>query len=537
MTKRRLAIVLALVGILAVYAALFARSRRFPFVWADAAAIRDSAVFDLPLGRELRTTEHERMDPSLMELHGIALTHEAWRPLLILSHGLDIALFGRVPAPMHVHNVLIGALAILAAFLLGARLFGAAEPALLVAALFAWHPLHVEPICFISARGDPLAGLLALVAALLVVEVAPVGGAARGRGATFALAGAAGLVFLLSLFAKEANVLLPLALAGFALATGRLRAWSAGLVALAAAVAAYAGLRALLLPHAPAATHVDRLAPAAIALPAIALEYARTFVLPFDLSISRPLYLPAALGWAVLVVGAALTVLALRRSAPTWRPPVALAAAGVAWAGLLVAPAAVAVFSEGAVADRYAYLPLFGFATALVALGARAAQRSLPLRRAAWGGAALLLALLVFVSAREIPAWSGDGALYAHAVAVEPGSAAAHNRLGRWLGERGDWSHAVGEFERAAALPDAGDHVLDNLGVGYLNVGRWPDAEVVLRRAVERSHQTSYHAWYNLGTAERALGDLPAACTAYRRALAISPGYAHARADLARYCP
>ena len=281
---------------------------------------------------------------------------------------------------------------------------------------------------------------------------------------------------------------------------------------------------------------------AAVTLPSIVVEYARTFLLPFDISISRPLYLATAVGWIVLAVVAALFALALRRAAAatgaaaTTRAAVALAAAGLVWALFLFAPSAVAVYSEGAVADRYAYLPLFGFAVAAVALGAQLAAR-VPRARVAVGViTAAWLALLVFVSAREVPAWADNATLYAHAVDVEPGSAAAHNRLGRFYAEQRAWPAAVAELEKAAALPDAGDHVYNNLGVAYLAVGRPADATAILRRALDRSHETSFHAWYNLGTAARAAGDLPAACNAYRRALALSPAYAHARADLERYC-
>jgi tetratricopeptide (TPR) repeat protein len=525
----------ALALVLGVYGALFAQTRGFDFVWGDADAIRDSAVFDLPLGRMLRTTEHTRMDPSLAELHGIALTHEAYRPLLIASHAVDIALFGRVPGPMHLHNVALGLLAILAVFWLAARLFAATTPALLVTAIFALHPLHVEPLCFLCARADPLAGLLTLVAAALVVEIAPPGGEPRPRRHALGLAVAAGLAFTLSLFAKEANVLLPLALAGFGLATRRLRAWGAGLIALVVALPIYAVVRALVIAHAAAATHGSRIVQAAVALPAIMAEYARSFLLPFDISISRPVYLSSLSGWAIAAVIVAVLIVTWRR-AISWRPAIALVAGALAWSVLLTAPAAIAVFSEAAVADRYAYLPLFGFAVAVVALGRQAAQRSLVVERCAVIAAALFLVLCVFVSAREIPAWAKSGTLYAHAVAVEPDSSGAHNRLGRWLGENGAWGQAVVEFEKAAAAPDAGDRVLNNLGVGYLNVGRPADAEAVLRRAVSRSHETSFHGWYNLGTAQHALGNDDAACDSYRRALELSPGYAHARADYDRYC-
>src|SRR5256885_193708 len=163
--RPRIRAALALAFIVVVYGVIYAPARHFQFVWADIDAIRDSHVYELPFGEEIRTTEHARMNPSLMELHGIALTHEAYRPLLVLSHGADLALFGRASGPMHVHNIIIGALGILAAFWLARRLCGATAPALGVAALFAWHPVPGATMGFFRGRADSLAGPLALAAA------------------------------------------------------------------------------------------------------------------------------------------------------------------------------------------------------------------------------------------------------------------------------------------------------------------------------------------------------------------------------------
>ena len=202
-----------------------------------------------------------------------------------------------------------------------------------------------------------------------------------------------------------------------------------------------------------------------------------------------------------------------------------------------IAPAAVAVFSEATVADRFAYAAVFGFALALVAVLARVAASSRALRVAVFAVAALFFALCLFVSARELPHWASSGLLFAHDVDANPDTAMAHERFGRWLAGERDWGGAASHFERAASLPGAGDRVLNNLGVAYLNLGRFDDAARTLRLAIARSGDTSYHAWYNLGTAERALGRLPAACDDFRRAVALDAGYKKARADLARYCP
>src|SRR5205807_1258825 len=122
----------------------------------------------------------------------------------------------------------------------------------------------------------------------------------------------------------------------------------------------------------------------------------------------------------ILLVVIAGLIVARRRASASWHGAIAVAAAGLAWAVLMVAPSSIAVFSEAAVADRYAYLPLFGFAVAGVALGARAARESRALRLGLGGLIAAFLGLCVFVTAREIPVWATSGALYVHAVEVEP---------------------------------------------------------------------------------------------------------------------
>ncbi len=520
---------LVLTGVLLVYGALYAQTRQFAFVWTDRAAVVDSETFRRPLAEQLRTTDHTRLDPNLARLEGVALMHDSYRPLVLLSHNVDIRLFGDRPGPMHVHSVLLGALAILGAFWLAWRTLGSASQGLLVAAIFAFHPLQAEAICFVSARADPLSGVLGLAAAGLVAE-----GAARGgRAKTGAMIGAGVLTFL-SLCAKEAVALLPVGVACLALARGRRREWAGGILAMLAAVPVYVVLRALLARG--AAVQTRTVLDAITHVPAACVEYAVTFFFPLDISIARPLYVTRAVGWLVLGGLVVLVVVLLRRPPAQWKARFGLAAAGAGWVGLLLAPSTVAVLSERAVADRYAYLSVFGFALTTVVLGTWLADRRPGLRRVMQGAAGVFLAICVVITASEIPAWKSHQALVEHAIQVEPLRSANHRRLGHMLAAQGQWPAAVESFEKAAALADATDRELNDLGVGYMNVGRVPDAERMVRRAIERSGGLNFQAWYNLGTTRRLQGDPRGACESYRRALLLSPNYRRASADHAAHC-
>ncbi len=79
-----------------------------------------------------------------------------WHPLTWISHMADCQIFGLNPAGHHLVNVLLHAANTLLLFVLLNRLTGALWRSALVAALFAWHPLHVESVAWASERKDVL---------------------------------------------------------------------------------------------------------------------------------------------------------------------------------------------------------------------------------------------------------------------------------------------------------------------------------------------------------------------------------------------
>jgi len=127
-----------------------------------------------------------------------------WRPLVLASYRVEAQLAGSSRAGFlwlgHVGTLLLHALASLALFGLLRRLQLGVGAALLGATLFAVHPVHAEPVSWLSGRmdvGGTAAGLLALGLAL--------------RGSRAADVGAA-LLLVAALLCKEtAIVFLPLA--------------------------------------------------------------------------------------------------------------------------------------------------------------------------------------------------------------------------------------------------------------------------------------------------------------------------------------
>jgi tetratricopeptide (TPR) repeat protein len=87
-----------------------------------------------------------------------------WHPLTWLSHALDYQLFALNPAGHHFDSVLIHALNAVLLFLLLSSVTKRVGPSLLVAALFALHPINVESVAWVAERKNVLSTLFFFLA-------------------------------------------------------------------------------------------------------------------------------------------------------------------------------------------------------------------------------------------------------------------------------------------------------------------------------------------------------------------------------------
>ncbi|MBW1861390.1 MAG: tetratricopeptide repeat protein [Deltaproteobacteria bacterium] len=79
-----------------------------------------------------------------------------WHPLTWLSHMLDYQLYGLNPSGYHFNNLLLHIANTLILFLCLNRMTGARWRSAFIAALFAFHPLHVESVAWVIERKDVL---------------------------------------------------------------------------------------------------------------------------------------------------------------------------------------------------------------------------------------------------------------------------------------------------------------------------------------------------------------------------------------------
>ncbi len=79
-----------------------------------------------------------------------------WHPLTWMSHALDCQLYGLKAGGHHATSILWHTANTVLVFLFLLQATGARWRAALVAALFGWHPLHVESVAWIAERKDVL---------------------------------------------------------------------------------------------------------------------------------------------------------------------------------------------------------------------------------------------------------------------------------------------------------------------------------------------------------------------------------------------
>ncbi len=254
-----------------------------------------------------------------------------YRPLPVISHGLDAVLFGYWPAAHRATQLLLHLACCIMVYALYRSWLGRQREteAALGALFFAVHPVHELPMWWAGTRNDVMCGIFYVAAVLCFTAYVR----RRSRGALgLALAATAA-----ALACKEMAYSLPLvafaACLAFAPGEGgiRKRLWSAVIaVAPLVAVAAAFVLFRLLRYDLGSTLLGVQLGPGH--LRAMAHAVARGLVFPFQISLREIARLHPASVIAVLVAGAALASPRLRRL----RSPIVFV--GAAWIALSLLP-------------------------------------------------------------------------------------------------------------------------------------------------------------------------------------------------------
>jgi tetratricopeptide (TPR) repeat protein len=458
-----------LAGLL-VAAAAYCRDIRYDFILDDVSLILMNETitswrnWNTVFRTHIFFTPHSNLPTAFSALH--------YRPVYMLWLMLNESLFGLVLPWWHISSLLLHLAVTCLVYQLGVRLLKDRWTAALAALLFAFHPVHVESVSYVTASTDLLVALFVVTAFLAYSRF-------RENDGSPGYLVVALLAATLAMLSKETAVMLPWILVAYEAlretAPEAPRGWPHGwkrfvwTLPFFAIVGAYLAVRTMLFgPNMGPGPGGNRLA-VLIDIPLVLIAYLRTLVWPFPLSFFYPVEwgtqwtLLKGAGIALVVVAATLLWEKYRD-----RPAVRLQ---LAWMAILFVPAGLGVFTfvrEDWLHDRHMYLVSVPFcliaavlltdlslmAGALIdrALADRALiDRRLGARSAPIAGA-LVLAILLLDTATQVPRFKDSLTIFASALQVAPNNLLVRSDYAQALWGFGHQEESLREFRTATEM-------------------------------------------------------------------------------------
>jgi tetratricopeptide (TPR) repeat protein len=198
---------------------------------------------------------------------------------------------------------------------------------------------------------------------------------------------------------------------------------------------------------------------------------------------------------------------------------------------LLPAFYTTAISGESIIAERYLYLPTFGYAIVLAYIYSRAGKFMPRNSATAILIAVALIGVLSIGTIIRNADWKDSYALWSDTVKKSPQSAVARQFFGYALYSRGNIDEAIPEYRKALELNPQLYDARINLGIAYHSKG-------LIEQAIEqylillRYYPGSASAFNALGMAYGQLGILDKAIEHFQAALALNPSNEEARRNL-----
>ena len=494
-----------------------------------------------------------------------------WHPLTWLSHQLDCQLFGLNAGDHHLVNLILHVANSLLVFIFLRGATGAVWRSGCVAALFAWHPMHVESVAWASERKDTLSTFFFMLTLMAYLRFTQFARSPNPKSKIYY--GLALTLLACGLMSKPMVVTLPFVLllldfwplnrmtAPPVPAYGRLLLEKIPFFALALAGSVVTYLVQTGAGASWDAPVNERLANAVIAY----ARYVAKIFWPTDLAIvySHPEHWPTALALGAAGVLLVWTILCLRR----WQRQPYLTIGWFWFLGTLVPTIGIVQVGAQSMADRYSYIPSIGFFIALVWGVAEWGEAKLTVKKylPLLGGGALAGCLLM--TSIQIGYWRDNIRLFRHAVEVTQDNFIAANCLGKAYEKTGDNAHALllyretvrlaprfpqGQFnfalallaygqttealehlQAAAALEPHNPDIQFDLGIYFSQQASWSNAVSCFSNslAVRPDFAPAEH---NYACALANLGQFATAAVHYREALRLQPDFADAKKQLSR---
>jgi protein O-mannosyl-transferase len=418
-----------------------------------------------------------------------------WHPITWLSHALDCQLFGLNPAGHHYLNLLLHTANVILLFLLLQGMTGYTRRSLVVAALFAVHPMNVESVAWIAERKNLLCMFFFLLTLLAYSLYA--------RRPSLSRYTAVVVLFAMALMSKPMAISLPFVLL-------LLDYWPLGRIAegdefardnCAANgnfAAQHRSVLRLILEKLPlfamsvasaVITMQAQRAGGAVTVKYSLIAHLQNAIVSYVLYIGKAIW-PSRLaalypyptrGWPVSAVAlGALFLIFVTGLVLKFRERRYLPCGWFWYLGTMLPMIGLVQVGNQAMADRYSYLPFVGLFVMSV-WGAADLMNRFLVRK--YGTAAALAILIAFcaVTYRQLAYWHDDFSLWSHTLAVTHRNFVAEDNFGNALIQAGRYDEGIAHFRTAAEI-EPGDPVSE------VNLGIYAQQHGDLKQAAARYH-------------------------------------------------
>ncbi len=414
--------------------------------------------------------------------------HGHFHPLTWLNHATDCLFFGLDPAGHHFSSFLLHLINTLLLFLVLRNMTGAIWASGFAAALFAVHPLHVEPVAWVADRKDLLCGLFWISALWVYCK------AVEHKSIWYHLL--LMLVYILGLLSKTMMITLPLVLLFLDFwPLKRLRTSSGGFeekdspsTSLTKLLAEKSGLLviAIFFVFITTGAMKDIGVEAKTLSPywqydflLYFMHYVEKMFWPVRLTVLYPYNETPEVAFLILsgVFLLSITILTflLRRRFP-------FLLTGWLWFTISLMPV-VGLIHGGPhrVTDRYTYIPLIGICIALAWTWKKIAGQKTALSTVLACGLILTLSLLSF---QQTARWKTSLDLFEHAISVYPNNWVAHNNLGDALDKNNRKDEAINHYRIALQIHPLYAEANYNMGNIMASLNRGDEALHYYLRAI-----------------------------------------------------
>ena len=459
-----------------------------------------------------------------------------WHPLTMLSYMFDATFFGTGPRGFHTVNLLLHVLNTVLLFLLLRRMTGALWRSAVVAALFALHPYHVEPVAWISSRKDVLSGPWWIRCIWAYCSYAR---KTTGRRLVTVCA-----LYLLALTSKPMVVTLPFLLVLLDYwplnrygDEGKVK-WSRFKVLIIEKIPLFVmtGLMMIITYYASVegeavrdfeqVSLLDRFRNAPVAY----VLYVLKMFWPSGLSpggYSTPSGTPWwQVGFSVLaLVGVTVAALATRKTQPFF-------VVGWLWfIGMLVPVIGIVSIGSTLRTDRYTYLPIIGLFVLLAWGVPELLKRAPHHRRIVAGIGAVSIVACSVLSWFQLYHWRDGESLWFRILELDSTHLRVHYNIGLLYAVDGENLEANRYLLRALELDRSDTQTLLVLGIALTELGNLSKAREALEEAIRFKPEYAA-AYYHLARVEREAGNPVEAEAHLERALELQPDYPEAISEL-----